>query len=266
MNPTLKIRTPEGIAFSFALAGPVVRCLAWIIDFLVTTVAVLMLSLLGQMGGIISADISQAISILAYFVISVGYGIFFEWIWRGQTLGKRLLRLRVMDAQGLRLQFYQVLLRNLLRFVDALPALYLVGGLASFFSRRAQRLGDLAANTVVVYNPKPAEPDLDQLLAGKFNSLRQHPHLEARMRQRVSPDEARLALQAIIRRDELDPAPRVALFSELAEHFKGLVHFPPEVIEAMPDEQYVRNVVDILFRTRAVEAKPPAKEMAVAAR
>ena len=117
---------------------------------------------------------------------------------------------------------------------------------------------------MVVYNPKPAEPDLDQLLAGKFNSLRQHPHLEARLRQRVSPAQARLALQAIIRRDELDPAPRVALFSELAEHFKSIVTFPPEIVEAMPDEQYVRNVVDILFRTRATETKPPAKELAEA--
>lgn len=266
MNPTLKIRTPEGIEFSFRLAGPVVRCLAWSIDFLVTMVAIMMLNMLAQVGGFISPDISQAVSIIALFIVWVGYGMFFEWIWRGQTLGKRLLSLRVVDAQGLRLQFYQILLRNLLRFVDALPALYLVGGLATVFSRRAQRLGDLAANTVVVYNPKPAEPDLDQLLAGKFNSLRQHPHLEARLRQRVSPDEARLALQAIIRRDELDPEPRVALFSELADHFKGIVHFPPEAIDAMPDEQYVRNVVDILFRTRAVETKPSGKEMAVASR
>ena len=104
MNPTLKIRTPEGIAFSFALAGPVVRCLAWIVDFLVTLVAIFMLSLLGQVGGIISADISQAISVIGYFVISVGYGILFEWIWRGQTIGKRLLSLRVVDAQGARSQ------------------------------------------------------------------------------------------------------------------------------------------------------------------
>jgi hypothetical protein len=160
----------------------------------------------------------------------------------------------------LRLQFHQILLRNLLRFVDSQPALYLVGGLASFFSPRAQRLGDLAASTIVVYHPKINEPDLDQLLAGKFNSLRQHPHLEARLRQRVSPDEARLALQALVRRDELDPAARVALFADLAEHFKGLVAFPAESIEAMPDEQYIRNVVDILFRTRAGEAK--AQEIA----
>lgn len=255
MNPTLKIRTPEGIAFSFALAGPVVRCLAWIVDFFVIAGSTKVILLLGQLAGFISPDIAQAMMVLGYFVFSIGYGVLLEWMWRGQTIGKRLLRLRVMDAQGLRLQFHQVLLRNLLRFVDSLPALYLVGGLASFFSRRAQRLGDLAANTVVVYNPKPAEPDLDQLLAGKFNSLRQHPHLEARLRQRVSPDEARLALQALVRRDELDPAARVALFSELAEHFKSLVTFPAEIVEAMPDEQYIRNVVDILFRTRAAEKK-----------
>lgn len=262
MNPTLKIRTPEGIAFSFALAGPVVRCMAWIVDFLVITVSTRVLTLLGQLAGFLSPDLAQAIMLIGYFVVSIGYGILLEWTWRGQTIGKRLLRLRVMDAHGLRLQFHQVLLRNLLRFIDMLPALYLVGGLASFFSRRAQRLGDIAASTVVVYNPKPAEPDLDQLLAGKFNSLRQHPHLEARLRQRVSPDEARLALQALVRRDELDPAARVALFSELAEHFKSLVTFPPESIDAMPDEQYIRNVVDILFRTRAVEKKTTTPDAA----
>ena len=260
MNPTLQIRTPEGIAFSFALAGPVVRCLAWIVDFIVILFLTVVANKLAQLAGFISEDFAQAIAIIGYFVISIGYGVLLEWTWRGQTIGKRLLRLRVMDAHGLRLQFHQILLRNLLRVVDSLPALYLVGGLASFFSRRSQRLGDLAASTVVVYNTKPAEPDLDQLLAGKFNSLRQHPHLEARLRQRVSPDEARLALQALVRRDELDPAARVALFSELAEHFKGLVAFPPESIEAMPDEQYVRNVVDILFRTRAIEVKPVARE------
>ena len=262
MNPTLKIRTPEGIAFSFALAGPVVRCLAWIVDFIVILFIATMANKLAQLAGFISEDFAQAISIISYFVISIGYGVLLEWSWRGQTIGKRLLRLRVMDAHGLRLQFHQILLRNLLRFVDMLPALYLVGGLASVFQPpRATARRPFAASTVVVYNPRPAEPDLDQLLAGKFNSLRQHPHLEARLRQRVSPDEARLALQALVRRDELDPAPRVALFSELAEHFKSLVAFPPESIEAMPDEQYVRNVVDILFRTRSVEAKAEAREM-----
>jgi uncharacterized RDD family membrane protein YckC len=246
----LRIRTPEGIAFSYPLAGPVIRCLAWTMDLLVIAVLSQGLSTLGRIAGIVGEDFATAVSTIGFFVVSIGYSIATEWAWRGQTLGKRLLKLRVMDAQGLRLQWNQVLMRNLLRFVDMLPACYLVGGLACLCDRRARRLGDLAANTVVVHLPRHAEPDLDQLLAGKFNSLRQHPHLEARLRQRVSPEEARLALQSLVRRDELDPAARVQLFAELAEHFKSLVAFPPETAEAMSDEQYVRNVVDILFRTR----------------
>ena len=256
MNTALKIRTPEGILFSYALAGPVVRGLAWIIDFFAVIVGVRFLVFLSDLGGLLNPDFGQAIMVIGYLVFSIGYGVVMEWTWRGQTLGKRLLGLRVMDAQGLRLHFHQVLLRNLLRFVDMLPGLYLVGGVACLLSPRCQRLGDLAASTVVVYHTKLAEPDLDQLLAGKFNSLRQHPHLEARLRQHVSPDEARLALQALIRRDELEPAARVTLFNELAGHFKSLVAFPAETIDAMPDEQYVRNVVDILFRPRAAEPKP----------
>jgi uncharacterized RDD family membrane protein YckC len=250
VSAELRIRTPEGIAFSYPLAGPVIRCLAWMIDLLVVGVISQALSLIAKMAGIISADFGMALATVAYFAVSIGYTIATEWAWRGQTVGKRLLKLRVMDAQGLRLQVNQVVIRNLLRFVDMLPVCYLVGGITCLVDARARRLGDIAANTVVVHLPQRSEPDLDQLLAGKFNSLRQQPHLEARLRQRVSPDEARLALQALVRRDDLDPAARPALFAELADHFKALVTFPPELVEAMPDEQFVRNVADILFRTR----------------
>ena len=264
MNSTLRIKTPEGITFSFQLAGPVVRCLAWIVDFIAIMAIAQGVNILGRLAGFISEDLAGAISTIGYFVVSIGYGVATEWAWRGQTVGKRMVGIRVMDAQGLRLQFHQVLLRNLLRFADMLPAFYLVGGLACYFSKRAQRLGDLAANTIVVHNTKQLEPDLDQLVAVKFNSLRQYPHLEARLRQRVSAAEARLALQALVRRNELDPASRVTLFAELADHFKSVVTFPPEIIEAMPDEQYVRNVVDILFRTRGGEGKSAQREAALA--
>jgi uncharacterized RDD family membrane protein YckC len=236
--------------------------MAWAIDFFIINALsyglTMILMLVGVLGAVLlgmsGLDLALAFWILAYFVISIGYGVATEWLWRGQTVGKRLLRLRVMDVHGLRLQFHQVLMRNLLRFVDLLPGTYAVGGAACLLNRRAQRLGDLAANTVVVHLPRHREPDLDQLLSGKFNSLRQHPHLEARLRQRTSPAEARLALQALVRRDELAPAARLELFRDLADHFRTLVAFPPEAVEAMPDEQYVRNVVDVLFRTRGGDA------------
>ncbi len=246
----LVIQTPEGVIFSLQLAGPVSRFLAWLVD-MATIFAMMGLvnSLLGVLG-ILSRDLAGALNVLAYFVTSIGYGIFAEWRWRGQTLGKRLLRLRVVDRQGLRLQFSQIVIRNLLRFVDSLPLFYLVGGLACLMNRHAQRLGDLAANTIVTWNPQIPEPDLDQLLEGKYNSLREYPHLEARLRQRVSAREAQLALQSLLRRDTLEPSARLELFRTIASHFKTHVSFPEEAVEGISDEQYVRNVVETLFRTK----------------
>ena len=247
---TLTIRTPEGIEFSLLLGGPITRFLAWSVDLLVVLAASKLLGVVLGLVGIISRDLATAAHILGYFIVSIGYGICLEWYWHGQTLGKRLLRLRVTDMHGLQLQFSQVVIRNLLRFVDSLPALYLVGGAACLINRRAQRLGDLAANTIVVWNPKIDEPDLDQLLEGKYNSFRNYPHLEARLRQHVTPAEAQIALQALIRRDDFEPGARVALFEHIVAHFKSIVCFPLEATDGISDEQYVRNVVDALFRPK----------------
>jgi hypothetical protein len=87
-------------------------------------------------------------------------------------------------------------------------------------------------------------------LAGKFNSLRQYPHLAARLRQRISPAEAAVAMQALLRRDEFDPIARVELFDDLAAQFRAKVVFPPEATDGITDEQYLRNVVDVIYRTR----------------
>src|SRR5712691_6763751 len=248
---TLQIRTPEGIVFSQLLAGPVTRFLAWFIDVMCISV---LLTLLGKILILLqglSPGFGAALYTLGYFILSIGYAIACEWRWRGQTIGKRLLRLRVVDAEGLRLQFHQIVTRNLLRFVDSLPLFYFVGGVVSWLNPKCQRLGDLAANTIVIRNPRISEPDLDQLLAGKFNSLRQYPHLAARLRQRVSAAEAAIAVQALLRRDDFEPVARVELFGDLAAHFRAKVDFPDEATDGIADEQYLRNIVDVLYRTRA---------------
>lgn len=250
---TLTIKTPEGIVFSLLLAGPVTRFLAWCVDL---ACVIALLSIVGSITNVvavISKDAAFSITIFGWFAVPIAYGIATEWLWRGQTVGKRLLRLRVMDVQGLRLQLSQIVVRNLLRVVDMLPALYLVGGVSCLFSPKAQRLGDVAANTIVVRNPRISEPDLRQLVTDKFNSFRMYPHLGARLRQKVSPHEAGIALQALLRRNELDPPARVELFRDIASYFKDKVHFPEEAVEGIPDEQYVRNVVDIIYRTQELK-------------
>lgn len=257
----LDIRTPEGIVFSLQLAGPVTRFLAWGVDFaavmtvlLMATYAFSFLSMFGQLLVWLGDWLGAAYAV-GIFAVNVGYNIVLEWLWRGRTLGKWLFRLSVVDAQGLRLQFSQIVIRNLLRAADMFPMLYVVGGVACLISRRSQRLGDLAANTIVVYTPKAASPDLDQILAGKYNSFRAYPHIEARLRQRVSPEEARIALQALVRRDTLEPEARVELFAEIAAHFRAVAAFPEEATYAITDEQYVRNVVDAIFRPQPVASE-----------
>lgn len=262
----LVIRLPEGVDFSLPLAGPLSRFYALAIDVLVYYAICSLLGKVFVLFGLVSQDLARASMLLAYFVVPIAYGIACEWLWRGQTIGKRLLRLRVMDATGLRLRFSQVMMRNLLRAVDVLPAFYLLGGATCLLSRRGQRLGDLAAGTVVVRLPDERVPDFAALgLQFKFNSLRENHVLAARLRQRVPPAIAAVALRALLRREQLDPAPRVEIFQELAGQFKALVPYPDAIVADLSDEAYVRNVVEIVFQAsglaspakRAIVAPPP---------
>src|SRR5215212_12081702 len=187
----LRVRTPEGVAFTVRLASPVLRAVAFLTDWAVVSAAWSVISIVLGILHLLSRDVAGMVLTIGYFVFSQGYWIATEWLWRGQTVGKRLLRLRVVDARGLRLSFAQIVLRNLLRFVDGLPLFYFVGGMASLINRRAQRLGDLAADTLVVWEPAEVQPDFSALRGDKYNSLRGHAPAVARLRQAVSPAEAR---------------------------------------------------------------------------
>ena len=255
----LQIKTPEGVTFEIPLASPVSRCLALAIDLVVisflTGVVAYIVSLLAAAGMAIPAiaDFGNAALMVASFVISMGYGMFMEWFWRGQTIGKRVLKLQVMDERGLNLSMKQIILRNIFRAVDTLPTnLYFIGGLSCLLTKRCQRLGDIAAGTVVVRKIKVEQPATDQIFTADENSFAEVPHLEARLRQEVTPNEARVALDMITRREEIEPQYRLGIFTQLADHFRTKCEFPENVSFGLSDEQYVRNVVETLYRRTSV--------------
>jgi len=95
-------------------------------------------------------------------------------------------------------------------------------------SGKNQRLGDIAASTIMLANPEFFLPELERPAEDKFNSLAEHPHLSARLRHKVGRDERASALTALLRREEREPASRVELFAELAGYFRALVRFPQE--------------------------------------
>ena len=250
LTDELLLQTPEGVRFRFRLAGPATRLFALYIDFACILLLSSFISSALSLLKVVSSDLFFATETIAYFILTVGYFMSLEWIFRGQTLGKRVLKLRVVDADGLRLRFSQIVVRNLLRTIDMLPGLYTVGGIVLLLSPKLQRLGDIAANTIVIRTNTETIPDLEPLLGGSYNSLRSYPHLAARLRQIVQPEEARIALDALFRRDELKPDARIDLFSELAGYFRSVVSFPEQSVIGLTDEQYVRNIVDLLFRPR----------------
>src|SRR5215212_2699467 len=131
VSPTITIRTPEGISFRLTLAGIVPRFLAWLVDAAAVAFTAGLVRGVAGIFQLLDPSIGAALGIVAYFVISIGYGMYFEWAWYGQTPGKRLFKLRVMDMHGLRLQLSQVVIRNLLRSVDMLPGFYFLGGSVS---------------------------------------------------------------------------------------------------------------------------------------
>jgi len=247
----LRIRLPEGVAIRLQLAGPATRMVAFLVDSAITAVASSLALRTTDLVRFFNQDWASALYILGFFLFYIGYGIGCEYFWKGQTLGKWMLGLRVMDMTGLELQFSQVVIRNLLRIFDQLPALGLVGGLAMLASKHRQRLGDLAAGTVVIRDRQPEPKDLSGLVRSRYNSFLPHQILCARVRKLVPPEACAVAVEALLRRDELDDRARVQLFDEMATYFQNLVPFPPSDTESITSEQYVRNVVEILYRRTA---------------
>jgi len=244
----LAIHTPEGVRFDLPLAGPATRFLAWFMDALVIYGAAGVCGRGLNYVQFLNKDVVQAVFVILLFVVTIGYPIALEWMWRGQTVGKRIFGLRVMDAGGRRLSFGQIALRNLLRFVDVLPLLYLAGGAALVLSKRCQRLGDMVADTVVVRQRKLVLPVMP-VSSGmqQFNSLLEYPHLAARLRQSVPAGLAQVAMEAVVRRDELGAEARIAVFGALGEKFRECVKFPEEAVAGLSEERFVRDCLEVVL-------------------
>jgi uncharacterized RDD family membrane protein YckC len=208
----LRIRLPEGVTISLRLAGPATRMMAFLVDSAIIAATSSLVLRATNLVRFFDEDLAAALYILGYFLIYIGYGMACEYFWKGQTLGKWMLGLRVMDSSGLELQFSQVAIRNLLRVFDQLPSWGLVGGIAMLASRHRQRLGDLAAGTVVIRDRRPEASDVSGLVRGRYNSLLPHQILSARMRKLAPPEAGAIAVEALLRRDYLDDRERVRLF------------------------------------------------------
>ncbi|MFP5210260.1 MAG: RDD family protein [Acidobacteriota bacterium] len=161
----LTIDTPELIAIEMPLAGIGSRFIALIVDYLIWGAGLVVLALvfLFLLPGIVafskkSAQWTIALVIFVIFAFNWGYFTLFEAFWNGRTPGKRVARIRVIQRSGRGIGLFESMARNLVRYVDQLPGFYAVGVIAMFATRQHQRLGDLAAGTLVVHDREEEAP------------------------------------------------------------------------------------------------------------
>lgn len=176
LDTTIAVVTPENIAFEYQLAGPFRRLPAYLID--VAMRWVLIIGLVGSIyliGGLIDFSVlgpfAVASGFLVYFVVSWFYGTIMETYFNGRTVGKWACGIRAIDVDGRPISGKRALVRNLLRIADLMPLAAIsdlgegvppvfliptgmVGMVTMIMTRRLQRLGDLAAGTMVIVDER----------------------------------------------------------------------------------------------------------------
>ena len=172
----LIIETPERVPLHFALASIGNRFLACAIDHTIQVLALLLIFLaslvLVRFSAIQNFITSApkwvgAIMLLLLFLVFSSYFAFFEWLWSGQTPGKRWLKLRVIREDGRPITFWEATVRNLVRFLDMMPTFpfYSIGLISVFSTTRDQRIGDMVAGTVVIREREEEAPAFSQVFA-----------------------------------------------------------------------------------------------------
>lgn len=147
------VELAEGVEIRLRIAGPLVRAGAYLLDLVIRVAILTGVSMVINISGIaLGGQVAGGLSLLLWFLLDWFYPVFFEAGEKGATPGKRVAGLRVVQATGSPITFGQAIVRNFLRFIDGMPFFTYGIGLGSCLaSRRFQRLGDLAAGTLVVY-------------------------------------------------------------------------------------------------------------------
>lgn len=236
LDDRLTLASAEGIDLDLRLAGIGSRGSAFLVDLVLQAVA---LGLAGLVAGAFG-DLGRAFLAVTAFLVLLGYPILAE-AFGGRTVGKALLRLSVVSTEGTPITFLASVIRNLVRLVDSLPGTYFVGIAAVLLTRRSQRLGDLAAGTLVVHSGSRSRRDGSATLgpATPFDSGLP-PEAAGWDVSAVTADEVAAVRSFLDRRRGLDPSHRANLAQTLS--FQLLTKVAGVPLDGGP-ERFLERVV-----------------------
>lgn len=244
------ILTPEHVQVELTPAGLGSRFLALLLDslfafglsaFLATILAL-----------VPPAGFAYAIWVTTSFLITSAYHVYFETYHQGRSPGKKLVGLRVVDGLGLPISLEQSFVRNVVRFLDAVPLFYGVGGLACLLDSRRRRLGDVAADTLVIREGRSSDPGRRLWLSREFNSL-MTPRVLRFVRHRVTLEEREFLLTLCLRSGDLEDKARFDLMGDVARHYRRTLEIDDT---RLSDENLIRGLTALAFPERTVARFP----------
>ncbi len=260
----LSIETPEQVDLRFPIAGIGSRFVAVMLDHLIQVLPYVLLVIAvaiwgrGETAGTRGEGEGKwflAGFIFVNFVWIWGYFTLFEGLWNGRTPGKWVMKLRVLKDSGRSITFFEALARNLLRFVDYFPSMYLTGLVAMLCSKQNKRLGDLAAGTIVVHERTEEQPlmryaegDGGQSYTPQAQAARAASEalLPADAVAKLKGDDLHVIETFFSRVLDLDPQTRFQLGERLAERMSARMAWPRP-----PGMEAERLLELIVFRMRS---------------
>jgi len=246
----IQVMSPEHVAIELVAAGFGRRFLAFLLDSAVISAAI---SLVGYAAVPLPGWLQIMLTTTAGFIIMWGYHIVCEVRWRGQSPGKRIMQLRVVDARGLPVGVRQSLVRNLVRALDMVP-LGGIGMASCLIDAQRRRLGDLAADTLVVEERQPPAPDLAALSARRQNSL-DTPRIRRQVALRIGLEEREFLLALCQRAERIDQEARFSLFEAVGGDLRTRLGLDQEHLSG---ENVVRGTVALLYESALERRRRPA--------
>lgn len=243
-----EVITTEKVPFSYRVAGLGSRFLAWSIDLFFLVGLDVMGIFVGSVLMVGRPGLGRALFLVWNFAVMWSYFLLFEWLWHGQTPGKALVGIRVIQWRGTAMNFFQAAIRNLLRIVDSLPIPLPLGpGLLGFVvaacNREQRRLGDLAADTLVVYVERKKQPLL-ALTEGRGTWDRQRLAVLRQRLNQLEREQKQTLLDLCLRRDQLRVTERARLFQAAARFCEQRLQVTPDEYES--DEKFVLQLAAVL--------------------
>lgn len=238
----LTIETPEQVSLEFQVAGIGSRFIAFMIDSLIQGVSFFVLGMMLAFGmpsiGAALSSIGErwamAIAIIIFFLLYWGYFAFFEAIWKGQTPGKRTVGIRVMKDTGRAILATEAISRNLLRSIDQLPGVYVIGLISMAISPEHRRVGDYVAGTLVVHEKSAAPVDLElQDLSSSSSTM-------AMNTAGLTVNDLELIETFLHRRLSFEDSIRRSTADRIARYVEGKLQQPRE--PQTSDEEYLQLV------------------------